>query len=110
MYFKYDNMSDFLIKLSSNIEIVSCICYGIDTNVGSQVSDIIPYLEHHAIRDAITEKMEEELSKKINKQIILPHFNKNEKRNDSFTVYTTEMVQKVKSIYKDDFELLDYRC
>jgi hypothetical protein len=67
MYFKYDNISDFLIKLSSNIEIVSCICYGIDTNVGSQVSDIIPYLEHHAIRDAITEKMEEELSKKINK-------------------------------------------
>ncbi len=50
------------------------------------------------------------LSKSINKQIILPHFNKNEKGNDSFTVYTTEMVQKVKSIYKDDFELLDYRC
>jgi hypothetical protein len=50
------------------------------------------------------------ISKKINKQIILPHFNKNEKENDSFTVYTTEMVQKVKNIYKDDFELLDYRC
>lgn len=67
MHFKYDKMSDFLLKLSSSIEIASCICYGLDLNVGPQVSEIIPYLEHHAIRAPITERLEEDLSKSINK-------------------------------------------
>ena len=67
MHFKYDNMSDFIIKLSSNIEIVSCICYGINLDVGPQVSQVLPYLEHHSIRCAITEKLEEQLSNKISK-------------------------------------------
>lgn len=67
MHFKYDKISDFLIKLSSNIEIASCICFGLDLNVGPQVSEIIPYLEQHAIRAPITERLEEDLSKSISK-------------------------------------------
>ncbi len=67
MCFKYDDMGSFLLKISSSIEIASCICYGIDLEAGPQVSDVIPYLEHHAIRTPITEKLEEDLSKKVSK-------------------------------------------
>lgn len=67
MDFSYNTMRDFILSLSSNIEIASCICYGLDLNTGPELSEAIPYIEHHGIRAPIAIKLEEELSKKISK-------------------------------------------
>lgn len=67
MDFKYNNMRDFILSLSSNIEIASCICYGLDLETGPQLSEVIPYIEHHGIRTPIAVKLEEQLSKNISK-------------------------------------------
>ncbi len=41
--------------------------FGIDLCTGKALSDIVSYLEYHDIRSAISEKLEEELSKEISK-------------------------------------------
>lgn len=68
MDFKYNSMRDFILSLCSNIEIASCICYGLDLETGPELSEVVPYIEHHGIRSPISIKLEEELSKKISKQ------------------------------------------
>lgn len=47
------------------------------------------------------------LSGRINKELVLEHLNKNNKK-DYFNIYTEDMKLKVKNIYKKDIEIFEY--
>ena len=117
---KYDEIA-FKKHLSRFTDFEDFVINGLNSKLIQEITHLKPQHEYicdysgKILVDYIGrfENLEEHikiLSNKLNKKIILPHYNKNVKENVSFTVYTTEMVKKVKSIYKDDFELLDYRC
>jgi len=47
------------------------------------------------------------LEKKLDLEIILPHLNSNKKEN-YLSIYTDEMLEKVKEFYENDFKILGY--
>lgn len=102
---KYKNFEDFVINGLSNILINEIIHFAPQTDFicnkkGKILVDYVGKFENLEIDIKV-------LSERLNKEIILPHLNKNIKE-PFYNIYTNEMRDRVRSFYPRDFEILGY--
>jgi len=102
---KYKNFEDFVINGLSNTVINEIIHFTPQTDFicnkkGKILVDYVGKFENLEIDIKV-------LSEKLNKEVILPHFNKNIKE-PFYNIYTNEMRDRVRSFYLRDLEILGY--
>ena len=114
---KHDEKA-FTIHLKKYTDFESFVLNGLSKELLNEIIHFIPQTNFICSDKGVIlvdfigkfENLEEDikiLEKKINLKISLPHLNRNKKEN-YLSVYTEEMMSKVKEFYKNDFEILGY--